>query len=139
MEIEARDIDDLQQVSNAIHDAWFEKADIRYHPERQVVEIPIKREKWEGRKTIKHVLFVKKLSVPIIRSTLSVAHVQSYEIQDTARIGLYDIRGIHYGDDSVVISSNFPCIVTLKVSQLEVSLADTDEVVKEIAIWSLFR
>ena len=138
MEIGARDTGELQLVSGEIHDAWFEKADVRFHPDRQVMEIPLKREKWEERKTLKRLLFAKKVSTPVVRSILSVAHVRSYEIQDTARIGSYDIRGIQYHDDTVVISSNVPLTITLKVSGLDVSLVDADEVIEDRTGWTLF-
>jgi len=138
MEIGARDTGELQLVSGEIHDAWFEKADVRFHPDRQVMEIPLKREKWEERKTLKRLLFAKKVSTPVVWSILSVAHVRSYEIQDTARIGSYDIQGIQYHDDTVVISSNVPLTITLKVSGLEVSLVDADELIEDRTGWTLF-
>lgn len=138
MEMRACNALDLQLISGAIHDAWFDTADIRWDRDRQELEIRIKRENPDGCRTIKRFLFAKKISTPVVWSTLRIAHASTYEIRDAEGIGSYDIGEIRYHDDSVVISSNIPLSITIKVNELEVSLVDSDEVIEEKTEWTIF-
>ena len=70
---------------------------------------------------------MKKLEVPLVQCFLNIFHVESYEIDDTERVGSYDFTSLEYNSDLRCISiiTGTPIGIEIKVRDFEVSVVET--------------
>ncbi|MDP2939496.1 MAG: hypothetical protein Q8O13_05420 [Candidatus Omnitrophota bacterium] len=139
MNIVINNPEEINKIVGLIHDEWFEKDDVKFNASLASLEIKLKRENQADKRIIKRILFMKKLSVPIVESILRISNVDHYQIEDTANIGRYDFNEIKYDvmGKIVSITSGFPLIINAKVKKFEVSLDDTGKVIEEKTFWSI--
>ncbi len=130
---------DINRILSLIHDEWFDKNDIKFIASSVSLEIKLKRKKYEDQKIIKRILFIQKLSFPIVESILRINYVDNYQIEDTANIGSYDFNEIKYDEKGkeILITSGFPLIIKIKVREFAISLEDTDRIIEQKSRWSI--
>ena len=134
---------DLPPILDLIHDNRFEKDRIRFSREATRLEIDFYREDWESRKAINKYLFIKRVLVPVLRFTLIISHVENYQIVGDREDGpgeddFFNVLTFDKEKNQIWISTIIAKGISVKVRDFEISIQQTDEVVKEKTRLSVF-
>ena len=127
-----REAKDLPAIIGLIHDCWFDIADVVFHPRQSLLSIRYKRPQPEKARILRRVLLLKWIEVPLVECFLEVGHVIESQVEDRQGIRLYDLNTVAYDGHSntVRVETGIPTTITMKVSELEVSVEETDNVVE---------
>lgn len=121
--LSVRNPNDLDKLTSFVHDAWFDIDSILFDEEHSIVEIPFVREVFELNKILSGVVF-KKMRLPTFRHVLRINHVEEYRIEDTEKIGSYDMIDVEFDSTlrCVKIVTGVPLKFELMVRRLKVAL-----------------
>ena len=124
--------EDLPAIIDLIHDCWFDIVDVVFHPRQSLLSIRYKRPLPEKARIIRRLLFLKWIEVPLVECFLEVSHVIESHVEDEQGIRLYDLNTINYDSSSntVRVDTGIPTTITMKVTQFEISIEETDNVVE---------
>jgi hypothetical protein len=104
--IEVRDADDLDPLSDLVHDYWFDVENVHFDSDEGIVTVPLRNaKKADGHDRI-----------------LKFHHVRTLEVEDEAMIASYDVDEIEYDPSSrrLVVASGFPFRMVMEVDALRV-------------------
>lgn len=101
---------DLDSFHELLHDRWMD-IDALTHDSRDLTVPFASRDIWRA-------------SRAIIDSTLTIHHVQRYELVDTEEVGLYNLNELTYepGSGLIRITTGIPLELTAVVEQFEVTV-----------------
>ena len=114
-------------IDDVIHDAWFDVSNIAFDSNTSVLSIEFDLELKDESTVVEKNWMMKKLEVPLVQCFLNIFHVESYEIDDTERVGSYDFTSLEYNSDLRCISiiTGTPIGIEIKVRDFEVSVVET--------------
>jgi len=127
-----QDPKDLPAIVDLIHDCWFDIADVVFHPRQSLLSIRYKRPVREKAQILWRLFLWKWIEVPLIECFLEINHVIESRVEDQQGIRLYDFNTISYDSSSntVRVDTGIPTTITMKVTQFEISIEETDNVVE---------
>ncbi len=127
-----REPKDLPAIIDLIHDCWFDIADVVFHPRQSLLSIRYKRPQLEKARILRRVLLLKWIEVPLVECFLEVSHVIESQVEDRQGIRLYDFNTVAYDSHSntVRVETGIPTTITMQVSELELAVEETDNVVE---------
>lgn len=136
-------IKDQKQISDIveiIHDCWFDVSDILFDPEKSVLSVKFKREAMGKSRIIERRWIFKKWEIPLVECFLNFYHVTDYSVKDRAHIGTYVFTDLEYDAQlkRIVINTVATLDVTVSVEELEISVEETDNIIKTRTITTLF-
>jgi hypothetical protein len=75
---------------------------------------------------------LKWIEVPLVECFLEVSHVIESHVEDRQGVRLYDFNTVAYDSHSstVRVQTGIPTTITMKVSEVELSVEETDNVVE---------
>lgn len=116
-------------MTGAIHDAFFDLADIAFHRDAGRVVIPFRRWKSEEARRVSEGLLGSTWEAPWYRWFLRIERVQSFELNDEAQIGYADFDEVSYDEQTskVIIECAFPVLISVQVADLAVTVEETGE------------
>ena len=125
--ISIKDPDQIPIIRDVIHDAWFDVSNIEFDANTSVLSIEFERELKEQATVVEKNWRMEKLEVPLVQCFLNIFQVESYEIDDTERVGSYDFNTLEYNPDrrSITILTGTPIGIEIKVKEFEVSVVET--------------
>jgi hypothetical protein len=114
-------------ITDVIHDAWFDVSNIEFDSKTSVLSIEFERQLKDESTVVEKNWMMKKIEVPLVQCFLKFFHVESYEIDDTERVGSYDFTNLEYNSDLRCISiiTGTPIGIEIKVRDFEVSVEET--------------
>lgn len=123
----------LDAINRLIHDHWFSVDDVVFRPDEQRLTVKFFRPASAGAETIQHILFLRRVRVPIAEWWLEVAAVESFTLQETEGVGRYDFNEIEYSDPghTLTVKTSIPLVFWMVVQQLDVTVRETAKVVEE--------
>jgi len=124
---------DLKTVTRRIHDHWFDVADVSNDSARRVLRVKFRRPSETGERTIRRVLFFRRVRVPVTEWWLEIRKVESHTIRETERIGRYDFNELQFSEPDRILSvkTGVPLVFQVVVSELDIAVGDTGKVVEE--------
>jgi hypothetical protein len=127
-----REPKDLPAIVDLIHDCWFDITDVVFHPRQSLLSIRYKRPLLEKARILRRVLLLKWIEVPLVECFLEVSNVIESRVEDRQGIRLYDFNTVAYESRSntVRVETGIPTTITMKVSDLEIAVEETDNVVE---------
>ncbi len=130
----------LPFIMDIIHDCWFQKDEIVFNSDTNTLEVKFMREAMEEKELIGNVLFFKKYKIPFIECYLRIYSVKSYEINDKEQVGGYDFNKLEYDSEKQQISilTGIPIDIKVRVEEFHISIEETNKVIKEKNVFSLF-
>ena len=125
-----RDPKDLSAIIDLIHDCWFDIADVAFHPRQSLLSIRYKRPLREKARVLRRVFLLKWIEVPLVECFLEINHVIESHVEDRQGVRLYDFNTIAYDSSSntVRVDTGIPTTITMKVTEFELSVEETDNV-----------
>lgn len=135
-----KDHSQIPLILHLIHDCWFDVSNISYRPEESLLTIKFERELLD-KGTLTHTsIFVKRVRVLTVECFLHFYHVNKFTINDTEKVGRYDLVSIDYQADTkkVLIKTGVPIDIILEVKQFEIAVEETDKVISARTRCSLF-
>jgi hypothetical protein len=119
--------DQIHIIDDVIHDAWFDVSNIEFDSDTSVLSIEFDRELKDKSTVIEKNWMMEKREVPLVQCFLNIFQVESYEIDDTERVGSYDFTTLEYNSDLRCISiiTGTPIGFEIKVRDFEVSVVET--------------
>lgn len=141
MQIE--DIVQLSQITDFIHDCWFDKAQIMFDSHLMVLEIPFLKESWERKREVKNYFVIRKYDVPLVEYKLKIQHVTNYQIIEGAQEGPGTddmFNKIELGSDKTELLMRTAISKGIKITirKLMISVEDTGRTLRHVARLSLF-
>ena len=135
-----QDYNQMSLILDIIHDCWFDLDDINYYPEESLLVIKFERELICEGVLEGGGIFFKRVRIPTIECLLNFYHVRNFVINDTEKVGRYDLTGIEYQADlkRLFINTGIPLDIMLEVEQFEVVVEETDRVISTRTRSSLF-
>ncbi len=123
-QIVARGTKTLGDVTNFIHDCWFERDDILFSSDPALVTIPFSKARFESESLL------SKSLVVYYRCFLRILHARSLTIEDQEEVGSYDFDKIVFKPSQhlILITSGIPIKIKVLVEALEVVVETTDEI-----------
>lgn len=127
-----QDPKDLPAIVDLIHDCWFDIADVVFHPRQSLLSIRYKRPVREKAQVLRRFLLWKWIAVPLVECFLEINHVIESRVEDQQGIRLYDFNTISYDSSSntIRVDTGIPTTITMQVTQFEISIEETDNVVE---------
>ena len=125
--VKIADLSEFPNLLDLIHDEFFNLEDVRFDPQGHLVEVPYRRVFHEdpGR-VIRNWLIFRTHEVDVIRSVLTVHHVQDYSFVDKAQIGRYSFNTLSY-DHGVLLIECCPVLeLRMVVTKLEIESRDVE-------------
>jgi hypothetical protein len=120
---------DPSGLGDLIHDEFFTLEDVHYLSEKGILVIPYRRIFHGGpRKTIHEGLLSKEEEVDVIHSEMRIHHVESYEVYDPERIGIYSFNYVNFDEDTSIltIETDPNLTITVKVSEIFIESEDLE-------------
>jgi hypothetical protein len=126
----ARRPEDLDTVIHVLHDCWFDKDEIRFDPATAILTFRFTKpgtRKPAGRRR----LLLKRIEVPYFESFLRIHRVQSWTVEDTEQVGIYDFNEIRFDSETkrIEITTGVPLSIVVQVEHLELEVEVTQTVV----------
>jgi hypothetical protein len=127
-----QDPKDLPAIVDLIHDCWFDIAEVVFHPRQSVLSIRYKRPVREKAQVLRQLFLWKWIEVPLVECFLEINHVIESRVEDQQGIRLYDFNTISYdrSSNTIRVDTGIPTTITMKVTQFEISIEETDNVVE---------
>jgi hypothetical protein len=127
-----RDSKELPTIIDLIHGCWFDIADVVFHSRQSLLSIRYKRPVRERAQVLRRLLLWKWIEVPLVECFLEINHVIESRVEDQQGIRLYDFNIVSYDNSSntVRVDTGIPTTITMKVTQFEISIEETDNVVE---------
>jgi hypothetical protein len=128
-EIVAKTVGQLKEITEVVHDCWFELSKVEFDPDRRWLVVPFLKAGLDGRSVRRHGILWQEV-VPLLEAALTIRHVDRFEFLDEPGIDRYDFNEIIFRPDTqeLVVTSGFPVQIRATVSMLEVALVVTDTV-----------
>ena|SRR5215217_394973 len=125
--ISIKDPEQIPLICDVIHDAWFDVSNIEFDANTSVLSIEFERELTDESTVVEKTWMMEKREVPLVQCFLNIFHVESYEIDDTERVGSYDFTTLEYNSvlRSISIITGTPIGIEIKVRDFEVSVVET--------------
>jgi hypothetical protein len=113
--------EDLESITNFIHDSFFELDNIQFNFSKKLLIIPFVREFYDLHEPISHSL-LGKVNIPSFNSFLKIPNALSYTITDTEEVGSYDFESISFdtSKNSLRINTNITLSFEIIVSNFEI-------------------
>ena len=127
--ISIKDPNQIPSIDDVIHDSWFDVSNIEFDSKTSVLSIEFERQLKDESTVVEKNWMMKKIEVPLVQCFLKFFHVESYEIDDTERVGSYDFTNLEYNSDLRCISviTGTPIGIEIKVRDFEVSVVETNK------------
>lgn len=121
--------DQIPLIRDVIHDAWFDVSNIEFDSSASVLSIEFERALKDESTVVEKNWMMEKLEVPLVQCFLNFFHVESFEIDDTERVGSYDFSDLEYNSERGCISilTGTPIGIEIKVREFEVSVVETSK------------
>lgn len=134
--IEARSRAELVVIRQRLHDAWFDVPESGVSPQSGVLTLGGVDDHvvLEQVRTFGPLAELKRGRA---RTKLVISNVLDVEVIDDARIGNFDLGGLEFEDEWLVISGNVPVEVRCHVAGLEVRAEVSDDLVPAGRSWGL--
>ena len=130
--ISIKDCSEIDVINDAIHDCWFDVANISVDHETSVFKLIYEKEMEEQAEVIKDFYLMRKVKVPVIECYLLINNVKEYKMQDSENVGRYDLTYIDCNESlgEIAIVTGVPISITLKVSSTSICVEMTDKVIE---------
>ncbi|MCP4645711.1 MAG: hypothetical protein GY851_35020 [bacterium] len=123
----AVDAESLHALGDLIHDEYFELDDVTFCQEQGIVTIPYRRMFHGGpSRLIRFWLLFATFEVDVIRSVLTIHHVQDCRIDDRSQIGTFSFNTISYDEGTLRIECNEDLDLHLTVTTVEAESRDVE-------------
>lgn len=125
--VKIADVGEFPKLLDLMHDEFFSLEDVRFDPQGHLVEVPYRRIFHEdpGR-VIRNWLIFRTHEVDVIRSMLTVRHVQDWSFVDKAQVGTYSFNTLSY-DQGVLLIECCPVLeLRMVVTKLEIESRDLE-------------
>ena len=132
--------DEIEKVSDFIHDCLFDLEDVKFDAEQSCVRIAFRRPEPAKARTHQEFWLLKKVELPIVVCFLNINQVEHFSVKDPVQIGTYCLVDIKYNesDKTVSIISAQPIEIVASVRTLEISVEETDEIIEIKKFRSVF-
>lgn len=109
--INITDFDNINTILDTLHDQWFDAEKIALDRTTKILKIPF-YDKSNPQEAEAAILW------------LVIKHVESYAIEDSEKVGLYDLNEIKYNptQKSISLTTGIPFGFTVQVDQFELIL-----------------
>lgn len=132
-QVRVHDAASLDKVNWIIHDQVFELDTIQFDEQRNLLTIPFEFEDFDHAEVVERTRRgrIKRARVPLLRGVLRIHGVEGLQLEDTAQVGWYDFNQLRFDSDStqLTIETNIPLHLSAHVTELDVSVEVTDQVV----------
>jgi hypothetical protein len=127
---------EISTVNDIIHDCLFEKDKITFDHRSSTLEIKFNYESQERKTTVRKILFLKKISVPIIKYILRISNVETYHICEDSQEGpgdddYFDVIMYDPQEKLIRIKTIIAQAIDIKVTKLDLLIVDSCEQVGE--------
>ena len=128
--IKITSINDIAKILDYVHDRIFQLSDIAFNKEQGTLSIPITIVT-DASTDEKRYLFVKTWKNSVVESKLVIRHITDYTLKDDAQIGEANINTITGENGSVVIVCSVPVEIRVAVTDLEIELQISNNVIQK--------
>ncbi len=130
----------IQEIDGVIHDSWFNAEDIHFDAARCVLSIKFRREATDKGRMVEKDWLLKKWEIPVTECFLRFYNVKAYRIDDTERVGRYNLLELAYDPQAmrVIVKTGIPIHIEMIVECFEVEVEETDKILEVKTIRSLF-
>jgi len=133
----------IETAVDIVHDCEFDRKDIKFDPNLFMLTMSFYREGWDEKKLEKKILFLKKYRVPVVKYILRIMNVRNYKIVEGTKQGpgTTDFINTLYYDSQkhlMQIATQIAKGVEVTVTELNLSIENTHEIVEEKTKFSLF-
>lgn len=124
----------LTQLTNLIHDYWFDVEQVLHDQERSVLSVKFIRPASLAPEVLRTFLFIRQVREVLVEWYLKIHQVESYRIEDARRIGEYDFNEVRYlaSERRLVFVTGIPTTFEVIVRGLEITVDETDRVVRQV-------
>ena len=136
--IQISDPKQIGKILDFVHDQYFEKDNIRFEPISSVLEISFEKDKRDEKQLVsRKLLIIKGWRYPAALCVLRIRHVESFHVNAKEVFGLFNEIKYHDKDNTIVITSDIPITITIKVKDFGMEVEETGEI-REKTYWSFF-
>ena len=130
----------LDVILKQVHDCWFDVENIRFDSKTKLLTIKFLKENLDDARVLSDWWLIRKISIPAFECILQISHVNKYRIEDTEKVGEYDLNTINYDLTSkqFLIECGIPLKIFIDVDDFEVSFEPTKTVVNWRSTCSIF-
>ena len=130
----------IEEIDQVIHGCFFDPEQINFDGASSTLNLHFTRETFEQSKLLKDRWLVREWQVPIRQCVLRIHKVVDYRIEDHERIGRYDLLGLKFDSERglMVIKTGIPIRIEVTVQAFEVEVEETDRIVEQKIINSVF-
>ena len=130
---------DIEKITELIHDNSFNLDYVQFDSSLNLLKIKFYRRKWKEREILKKYLIFKKYKISTVESFLNIYNVKDFTIEDEAQIGIYEFDKIKFNSIKKIltITSCFPLLINITVTDLKIEIEDLDKIVKEEVFYSI--
>lgn len=118
LELHVQDAERIGDLVEVLHDQWFSVEGIVFNQANSILRVPFFP-------TVQSSGFMSRASsAPEPSQWLEIRHVQRYTLEDTEKVGLYDLNEIQYDPirQSISLTTGIPLTFVITVSRFEVLL-----------------
>lgn len=132
--------EDIDQISDMIHDCLFDLDDVKLDDEQSCLRIKFRRPDPSKARVHKGIWLLKEVELPIVQCFLNIHQVEACSINDPVRIGTYMLIDLEYNQNNKQLSiiSAQPLEIEVTVKAFEISVEETDEIVQVKKFKSVF-
>lgn len=135
--IKVSDIEDIVEIVDYVHDRWFDLPDILFDKNNGILSIPLTVRDMKVLDLRRRFLFIYTWYSQIVEAKLIIRNVVNYELKDEAQIGQAEINVITKEGQNIVIDCSPFAMIEAKVSDVDVELILSDNVVEKKSVSSL--
>jgi hypothetical protein len=122
---------DPSDLIGLIHDEFFTLENVHYLSEKDILVIPYRRILHNGpRKTIRWTLLSKDEEVNVVRSELRIHHVESYEVYDPDRIGIYAFNYVDFDEEGSILTVETTTNLKIRIKVSDILIESEDLEIK---------
>lgn len=124
-------VNQVVEVTDIIHDCWFELDNVNFDRNSEELRIEFEKENLESAQITNKFLFLKERVTPIHKCFLTICNVKKYVVKDDAKIGRYDFNELNINENtnSILITSGFPLEIHIDVKKFKIEVEITAKVV----------
>lgn len=132
--------DEIDKVSDFIHDCVFDLDDVKFDEEQSCLRINFRRPDPDRVKVSGGFWILKNVELPIVQCFLNIHQVEDFSINDPVRIGTYMLTELEYttSDRTLSIICAQPLEIKVTVKTFELSVEETDEIIEVKKFRSIF-
>ncbi len=122
---------ELDAVNDIIHDCYFDIADIVFDSSAASLSFKFRKLVTRGKHGWKDFFSTSRM-LPATECFLRFAGVESYQVNDTQKVGTYDLNVLEYNpkEGCVKVLTGIPIEVKVQVTRFDVSVEVTDNLIE---------